>query len=241
MFLMRPAAILGLLLSPAVMGCNREPGPPVPLRSVVLHDVQGLWGGHALWAREDGAAVIQVVGPPPPGQSGLWEKRYNVKLTAAQWAEAERLVGAHHFLTLKTKERPGVPDEAHPTIAVVTKSGTPAKATKLANDKHSDFDPRGSHPASRMPVSSSNVAAETNPSLQSGATTSLSRGTTASALRIRSATTSAVSASLEPRSSTPRTIVLSGTSRRTLRSRRGCAASRERCVALQALSSRRNG
>ena len=65
--------------------------------------------------------------------------------------------------------------------------------------------------------------------------------TTASAFRIRSATTSGVSTSSAPRSRTPRTIVLSGTSRSTSASRFGCAASSERWVAAQSLSSRGTG
>jgi hypothetical protein len=134
-------AILSLLLLPTVVGCNRETGIPVPLRSFVLHDIQGLRGGRALWVGEDGAAVVQVVGQAPAGQSGLWEKRYNLRLTGEQWAEVERLAGAHHFLTLKFKERPAVPDESHAIIAIVTKAGTSAKATKLGSNPQSDFDP----------------------------------------------------------------------------------------------------
>ncbi len=137
----RAVTILPFLMASSVLGCNREPGPPVPLRSFVLHDVQGLWGGHALWVSEDGTAVVQVVGKAPPGQSGLWEKRYNIKLTGDQRAEVERLAGVHHFLVLKVKERPGVPDEAHPIIAITTKDGVTAKASKWAGDKSPDFDP----------------------------------------------------------------------------------------------------
>ncbi|CEF49235.1 unnamed protein product [uncultured bacterium] len=114
----------------------------MPLKSFVLHDVQGLFGGHAIWAAEDRAVFVQVVGPPPPaGQSGLWEKRYKATLTAEQWAEVERLVGAHHLLTAKMPERPGLPDEAHPIIVVVTRAGATANVRKWANDKHADFDP----------------------------------------------------------------------------------------------------
>jgi hypothetical protein len=140
---MRAVVILGLLALPLLAGCAREeqPGPPVPPKSFVLHDVQGLWGGYALWASEDRTAFVQVVDPPPAKHSELWEKRYKVKLTAEQWAEVERLVGAYHFLTLQVSERPGVPDEAHPIIVVVTKAGVTTKAQKWANDKHADFDP----------------------------------------------------------------------------------------------------
>jgi hypothetical protein len=43
-------------------------------------------------------------------------------------------------LTLQVKDRPGVPDEARTSIAVVTKGGTAAKVTKWASEKHPDFD-----------------------------------------------------------------------------------------------------
>jgi|SRR5208282_5140514 len=116
-------AVVSLLTLSMLGGCEREPGPPVPLRSFTLHDVQGLRGGHAIWAADDCTASVQVVGRPPAGQSGLWEKRYKTKLTAEQWAEVERLVGAHHLLTARVPERPGVPDEPHPIIVVVPKTG----------------------------------------------------------------------------------------------------------------------
>src|ERR1700722_12432023 len=107
--------IVGLFSLLLLTGCEgeRKPGPPVRLKLFVMHDVQGLYGGHAIWAAEDQTAVVQVVDPRRDGQSGLWEKRYNVKLSVAQWAEVERLVGAHHLLAAKLAERPGLPDEAH--------------------------------------------------------------------------------------------------------------------------------
>ena len=135
--------VAGLFALSLLAGCEgeREPGQPVPLKSFVLHDVEGMFGGHTIWAAEDRTAFIQVVGPPPTGRSGLSEKRYKIKLTAEQWAEVERLVGAHHLLTAKMAGRPGVPDEAHPVIVVVTRAGATAKVRKWANDKHPDFDP----------------------------------------------------------------------------------------------------
>lgn len=132
-----------LLAASLLVGCEgeRQPGSPVPLKAFVLHDVQGLFGGHAVWAAEDQTAFVQVVGPPPAGQSGLWEKRYKTTLTADQWAEVERLVGAHHLAAVKVPERPGVPDEAHPVIMAVPTAGAAVKVRKWANDKHPDFDP----------------------------------------------------------------------------------------------------
>lgn len=135
-------AIAGVVAVSLLVGCQgeRQPGPPVPIKSFVLHDVQGLFGGRAIWVAEDRTAFVQIVSPPTAGQSVLLEKRYKTRLTAEQWAEVERLVGAHHLLTTKMAERSGVPDEARPTIVIVPQSGTVVKLRKWANDKHPDFD-----------------------------------------------------------------------------------------------------
>jgi hypothetical protein len=97
-------------------------GAQVPLKAFVLQDVQGLFGGQSIWATADRTAYVQLVGHRA-GESGLWEKRYRIALSAEQWAEVERLVGAHHLLTVKMPERPGVPDEAHPLIMVRSVNG----------------------------------------------------------------------------------------------------------------------
>jgi hypothetical protein len=140
---MRAARTIAILFALSLAGCEgeRQPGPPVPLKSFTLHDVQGLFGGHAIWATQDRTAYVQVVASPPVGQSGLREKRYKTKLTVEQWAEVERLVGAHYLLSAKTRERSGVPDEAYPIIVMVPRIGETVKVRKLANDKHPDFDP----------------------------------------------------------------------------------------------------
>jgi hypothetical protein len=117
-----------------------HPGPPVPLRTIVLRDVQGYWGGQNVWLSADGMAVVQVVGSPPPGKSGLWEKRYRLQLDDQYMAALERLVGEHDFLNLKIPERRGKPDEAHPIIVVVTKDGRTAETMKMGSDKNADFD-----------------------------------------------------------------------------------------------------
>jgi len=136
-------AIGGLIFLSLLAGCKweRPPGPPVPLKSFVLHNVQGFFGGHAIWVAEDKTAIVQIVSPAPSGQSGLQEKRYKTKLTDAQWTEVERLVGAHHLLTTTVPDRAAVPDEGRPTIVLVTRAGPTTKVRKWANDKHPDFDP----------------------------------------------------------------------------------------------------
>src|SRR5262245_3102870 len=100
-------SVPGLTLLLLLGGCGKtttedtQPGPPLPIRSFVLHDVQGLFGGNALWAGEDRTAWLQVVSPPPPGKTGLWEKRYKVTITAEQWASVEKKLGEIHFLAAK--------------------------------------------------------------------------------------------------------------------------------------------
>ena len=117
-----------------------QPRTPVRLRQFVLQDVQGLFGGQSIWAAEDRTAYVQRVGHKQ-GERGLWETRYKLTLSPEQWAEVERLVGAHNLLNYKMRERPGVPDEARPMITLVTRAGTTTTAAKWANDKHPDFDP----------------------------------------------------------------------------------------------------
>jgi uncharacterized protein (TIGR02246 family) len=110
-----------------------RPTEAVRLRSFSLHDIQGLFGGTALWASEDRTAIVQVVFQGS-------EKRRRVRLTDAQWAEVERLVTLHGFLTLKLTHRDGAMDEATPTITVTTKDGTTAEVWKWIGEKHPDFD-----------------------------------------------------------------------------------------------------
>ncbi len=141
---MRPIVpiVAGLLL-PLLGGCDglRRPGPPVPLKSFVLYDVQGMTGDDALWVGEDRVAIVQVVGDGPAGQPGLWEKRYKAAISPEKWAEVERLVGAHHLLSVEPPSRPAGPDETHPLIQVVMKDGRTGRVHKWGGDKHADFDP----------------------------------------------------------------------------------------------------
>ncbi len=112
---------------------------PIALKTVVLSDVQGLFGGQSLWIAEDRTAYVETVGHKQ-GANGLWSTRYKTTLTPADWTKLERLVNEHHFRSIRMRQRPGVPDEAHPTITIVTRSGDTTSVMKWANDKHADFD-----------------------------------------------------------------------------------------------------
>jgi hypothetical protein len=133
-------AMSGLFGLSLLAGCSSEcqPGPSVPIKAFALHDITGLDGGSAIWASANHTAVVQLVSPG--GKAGLQERRYNIKLTGEQWAEMETLLVAHCFATIKMSERPGIPDEAHPIVVVVTQDGKTLKARKWARDKHQDFD-----------------------------------------------------------------------------------------------------
>ncbi|HVS38202.1 MAG TPA: hypothetical protein VMS17_21765 [Gemmataceae bacterium] len=114
----------------------------MPLRSVVLLDIQGLFGGQDIWIAEDGAAFAQVVEPVRgKGAWGFHVRRYRLHVPLNQITDLERLVATHDFLRLKNPTRPGVPDEASPMISLVTKAGDAFCVGKWANDKNSDFDP----------------------------------------------------------------------------------------------------
>lgn len=109
-----------------------------PLRGAVqrvaLRDVQGLFGGRNLYLRADGRAVLQRVGP------GMAETRYEATLRPAELAALQRLLGDHHFFAIEIPERPGVPDEARPSIEVTLAAGQHLTVSKWANDAHPDFD-----------------------------------------------------------------------------------------------------
>jgi hypothetical protein len=50
------------------------------------------------------------------------------------------LVADRGFFKIEIPNRPGVPDEARPTITVRLADGTEKSVAKWANDKHADFD-----------------------------------------------------------------------------------------------------
>jgi hypothetical protein len=121
-------------------GCQNSAVELQQLDQVILLDVQGLWGGQDLWISDDGQAVCRIAVAPTRGQSALQEKRYRFEVSDEERATLLRSVNRHRFLSIRTKDRLGVPDEARPLISV--KSGDKEHAVaKWAGDKHGDFDP----------------------------------------------------------------------------------------------------
>jgi len=109
------------------------------IKRVVLYDIQGLYGGTAVYVSDTGITFIQIV-RPEDGKDGLQEKRYIIKLKPGELEKLQKVIGENNFLKIKIKNRLGVPDEAHPIIEVIMKSGKSKKVWKWFNDVQPDFD-----------------------------------------------------------------------------------------------------
>lgn len=135
--------MLPSLVLVALPACEEKPRPgPLPLKTVILLDVEGMQGGQNLWLTEDGTGIVQVVGHLGSGglPEKLPEKRYRIRFGTPVMMEAKRLAGAHRFLELKLKLGVGPPGGGHPRIAVITKAGEPSSSIKREHDKQADFD-----------------------------------------------------------------------------------------------------
>lgn len=119
---------------------DAQPGP-APLDQVVLLDVQGWQGGRDLWISADGKAVCRVVNVAAnANEPGLQETRYSFTLFREQQASLADLAQKQEFFAIKTKQRPGIPDEARPIIMI--KSGSQTHAVgKWDGDEDRRFDP----------------------------------------------------------------------------------------------------
>jgi hypothetical protein len=139
---MRLAILLNCLLVLSLfllLDGERRPGSPVPLQSFALSEIHGRYGGPALWVAEDRTAFVQIVGRAPGDSIELREKRYRKKLSAEQWSDVERIVGANHFLSLNPRARTGLPGESGSVIRVLTQAGSAAEILKWDRDQNADF------------------------------------------------------------------------------------------------------
>ncbi len=133
------AGVQSTPMSPMGRGVH-PPAKVATLGQVVLLDVQPLFGGRDLWINSDGKGECRVIAPSKKkGRPGLWEQRYAVSVDKKTRDALLRLINARRFFTLRTRHRPGVPDEARPVIFV--RVGDTGRAVgKWANDVHEDFD-----------------------------------------------------------------------------------------------------
>jgi len=96
--------------------------------------VQPLFGGQDVYLDGSGDCILRAV------DKGLQEKRYRLKLAAEESQALRRMCIRADLAYLEVKERPGVPDEAHPEISLTSAAGETRKVAKWANDKVPAFD-----------------------------------------------------------------------------------------------------
>jgi len=101
---------------------------------VELYDVQGLWGGRRISVAGPKQVVVRRV------LTGRLERRYEFDLNADEWKRLLDSFVEYDFVTIKPMERPGIPDEARPTITLVNVGGEKCVVAKWAGVKDERFD-----------------------------------------------------------------------------------------------------
>ncbi len=104
-----------------------------PSVSIELFDVQGLWGGRRIRVTDGGQMIVQVV------QRRMIEQRYELRPSPSDFRQLLSVLIDNDFLTLQPAERPGIPDEARPTITVVNAAGEKCTVAKWAGVKDARF------------------------------------------------------------------------------------------------------
>jgi len=117
---------------------ERTPRPPVPLKSLALHDVQGLCRRSRPWVAEDRTAIVQVSDRRRPG-SRRREKRYK---SGSRPSSGPRSSGSrrHHLVTLRC--RSGRASRMRPARSSGrTRAGATIRVRKWGQRQAPDFDP----------------------------------------------------------------------------------------------------
>ena len=104
-----------------------------PKCKLALRDVHPLSGGRDVTVDGSGECTVRLV------EKGV-EKRFTLKLAQEEVAALRRMCIRSDLADLKIKDRPGVPDEAHPEISLTNAAGETRKVAKWANDKVPAFD-----------------------------------------------------------------------------------------------------
>lgn len=97
-----------------------------------LRDVQGLWGGREVYVSVARIIVRQV-------SRGIYERR--VEFVNSDAAQALfQLCIENDFLIIEIDSRPGLPDEARPTLTLRNNTGREHTVAKWAGQKVERFD-----------------------------------------------------------------------------------------------------
>ena len=99
------------------------------LQTLTLRDVQGLYGGRDVWIAADGGCHVRTV------EVGV-EKRYAGKI---QIDDLKALLAKHDLKKIRIPERPGIPDEARPTLIWRAEKDV-VKVAKWDGQSDVDFD-----------------------------------------------------------------------------------------------------
>lgn len=99
------------------------------VQTLTLRDVQGLHGGHDVWIAADGTAHVRKV-------DRGFEKRYK---GAVPFDDLKALLAKHDLRKIRIPDRPGVPDEARPTLIWRAEKDV-VKVAKWSGQKDADFD-----------------------------------------------------------------------------------------------------
>jgi len=102
--------------------------------SIDLDDVQALYGGFRLQIRRGQAFITK-------NRTQNQKDKYWLLLNTAETQLIRDLLLEHDFLTIAPEERPGLPDEARPTITVTNATGESHRVAKWVGIRDDRFDP----------------------------------------------------------------------------------------------------
>lgn len=127
--------------SPGVMNnaTSKFLGTGEALKKVAINlmDMQALFGGREIAIYGDGATNVKVI---YRGSNANKSGTYKMVLSQSEMDQLFAIIIKNDFLTIKMKDRPGVPDEAHPNIILKNLEGKEFSLGKWANDKNERFD-----------------------------------------------------------------------------------------------------
>lgn len=99
-----------------------------------LYDIQGLWGGQALYVWGGGRALLRRV------SRGRQEERFDASLPPDEINRLWAAFIAEDLAALEIETRPGIPDEAYPVICLYNPAGGKLARGKWARQVAPGFD-----------------------------------------------------------------------------------------------------
>jgi len=107
------------------------------VESLMLHDIQGLYGGRALYIRPDGSAVVQDV--RVGADDGLEDRRFEFHVPEAELDAFARALRETGFREREFPDRLGIPDEARAVLWVRFMDGEARGVGQWEGARHPAF------------------------------------------------------------------------------------------------------